>query len=183
MATMASSTKTKIGKEIAADQPGGPLGFLTTNSQWISLVMRLVLAGMWFMYSLPKLNSAEQNVQAVRNFQVLPESLVTAFGYGQPWFEMALGILLVLGLGTRLLAAMSALLLLVYIGGIVSLGARGIAISCGCGGGGGAVAKGQTRYTLDVLRDLAFMIPALWLLWKPASKLSLERALLGDPIV
>jgi uncharacterized membrane protein YphA (DoxX/SURF4 family) len=176
---MASSAR--AGDDASATT-GGLSGFLSANSQWISLLMRVLLAVMWFWYSLPKLTQPEQNVQAVRNFQILPESLVTTWGYAQPWLEMAFGLLLILGLGTRLVALFSALLLLTYIGGIASLGARGIAISCGCGGGGGQVLKGHTRYTLDVIRDLAFMIPAVWLLWKPASKFSLERVLLGDPI-
>jgi uncharacterized membrane protein YphA (DoxX/SURF4 family) len=171
-------------KASATDVPasGGIRGFVDTNQQWISLVMRLLLAAMWLNYSVGKLGSPETNAQSVRDFKILPESLVTPFAYAQPYLELALGLLLILGLGTRLVAIFSALLLLVYIGGIISLGARGIAISCGCGGSGGLVPKGHTRYTLDVLRDLLFMVPAAWLIWKPASKFSLERALLGDPI-
>ena len=179
---MTSMASPAPAKDKDAPAPGGLRGFVDTNQQWISLVMRVLLAVMWFKYSVGKLGSPESNAQSVRDFKILPESLVTPFGYAQPWFELALGLLLILGLGTRLVAIMSALLLLVYIGGIISLGARGIAISCGCGGGGGLVAKGHTRYTLDVIRDLIFMIPAVWLIWKPASKFSLERALLGDPI-
>ncbi|SRR5260221_585077 len=179
MTAMASNAR---AKNDAPTGSGGLRGFLGSYSQWISLVMRVLLAVMWLWYSLPKLSKPEQNVQSVRNFQILPESLVTTWGYAQPWLEMAFGVLLIIGLGTRLVALFSALLLLVYIGGISSLGARGIYISCGCGGAGGAVAKGQTHYTWDILRDVTFMLPALWLLWKPASKFSAERALLGDPI-
>jgi len=160
----------------------GLRGFLDTYQQWISLAMRLLLAAMWLKYSVGKLGSPEQNVQSVRNFKILPESLVSTFGYAQPWLELAFGVLLILGLGTRLVALFSALLLLVYIGGIISLGARGIAISCGCGGSGGLVPPGHTRYTLDVPRDLVFMLPAAWLLWKPDSKFSLDDVLLGEPI-
>lgn len=177
MTSMASKAPVKD-----AAPAGGVRGFVGAHQQWISLGMRLLLAAMWLKYSLGKLGSPESNAQSVRDFKILPESLVTPFGYAQPWFEMALGVLLILGLGTRLVAVLSALLLLVYIGGIISLGARGIAISCGCGGSGGLVAKGHTRYTLDVLRDLLYILPAAWLVWKPVSKFSLERALLGDPI-
>lgn len=161
---------------------GGIKGFVTGHQKWISLVMRLLLAAMWINYSIGKLGSPDQNVQNVRDFRILPESLVTPFGYAQPWIELAFGVLLILGLGTRIIAAFSALLLLTYIGGIMSLGARGIAINCGCGGVGGVVAKGHTRYTLDVIRDLVFLIPAAWLLWKPDSKYSLDDVLLGEPI-
>jgi len=150
---------------------------LDARSPWISLVARLLLGAMWLYYSVPKLTQPTQNVADVRDFRLVPRALVTSFAYAQPYLELAVGVLLIIGLGTRLIAAISALMLLVYVGGIISLGARGISITCGCGGGGGQVAEGHTRYTLDVLRDLLYLLPALWLLWKPQSKYSADAAL------
>lgn len=147
---------------------------------WVSLVARLGLAAMWLYYSVPKLGALDANVGAVKAFQILPSSLNHAFGYAQPFVEMAFGLLLILGIGTRLTAALSALLLLAYIGGIISLGARGIAINCGCGGIASQAAKGHTRYLLDVLRDVGYLVPAVWLLWKPTSPLSLDAVLLPE---
>ncbi len=72
--------------------------------------------------------------------------------------------------------------MLLYIGGIVSLGVRGIAINCGCGGIASTVAAGHTRYTLDVLRDIGYLVPAAWLIWKPFSPLALDAWLLGEPL-
>lgn len=157
--------------------PSSRFSLLDAQSSWISLLARLLLGAMWLYYSLPKLTQPTQNIADVRDFQILPSGLVKPFAYGQPYVELALGLLLIIGLGTRLVALLSVIMLLVYIGGIISLGARGISISCGCGGGGGQVAEGQTRYTLDVLRDLLFMLPALWLLWRPHSKFSADEAL------
>jgi uncharacterized membrane protein YphA (DoxX/SURF4 family) len=163
-----------------APEPAASGGGRTLAAPWISLAARLFLGGMWLYYCLPKLGSAQANAAAVRNFQLVPGGLVNTVGYAQPYVELALGLLLIAGLGTRLVAALSALLLLVYIGGIVSLGARGIHITCSCGGSGGQVAAGQTRYTLDVLRDVGYLVPALWLLWRPGSKFSADAALLPD---
>src|SRR5260221_200225 len=95
-----------------------PTSAFSIASPWISLVARLFLGAMWLYYCLPKLGSAEVNAAAVRNFQILPGGLVNTFGYAQPYVELALGLLLIAGLGTRLVAAFSGLLLLVYIGGI-----------------------------------------------------------------
>jgi uncharacterized membrane protein YphA (DoxX/SURF4 family) len=158
--------------------PSGWRAWLDGKSPWISLVVRLFMGAMWLYYSLPKLTSPEANIASVREFRLLPEGLTTTFAYTQPYLELAFGLLLIIGLGTRLVAAFSGVLLLVYIGGIISLGARGIAINCGCGGNGGAVAAGHTRYTADVLRDLGYILPALWLLWRPASRFSADAALL-----
>jgi uncharacterized membrane protein YphA (DoxX/SURF4 family) len=151
---------------------------LDARAPWISLVARLLLGAMWLYYCVPKLTQPTQNIANVRDFQILPSGLVSTFAYAQPYLELSIGLLLIVGLGTRLVALFSAILLLVYIGGIISLGARGISISCGCGGNGGTVAAGQTRYTLDVLRDVVFLIPVAWLLWKPRSKYSADDALL-----
>ena len=151
---------------------------LDARSPWISLVARLLLGAMWLYYCVPKLTQPTQNIANVRDFQILPSGLVNTFAYAQPYLELSIGLLLIVGLGTRLVALFSAVLLLVYIGGIISLGARGISISCGCGGSGGTVAAGQTRYTLDVLRDVVFLIPVAWLLWRPRSKYSADDALL-----
>lgn len=168
----------------AESKPTSGLGSgLAAVAPWISLVARLALGAMWLYYCLPKLGSPEVNSASVRNFQILPSGLVDTFAYAQPYVELALGLLIIAGIGTRLVAALSALLLLVYIGGIASLGARGIHITCGCGGAGSTVAAGHTRYTLDILRDIAYLIPAAWLLWKPESKYSADGALIPAPVV
>jgi uncharacterized membrane protein YphA (DoxX/SURF4 family) len=176
MATKGAVTANK--KQPVPEPPASGPSFLDAKAPWISLVARLLLGAMWLYYSLPKLTQPTQNISQVRNYQILPEGLVSTFAYAQPYLELALGLLLIVGLGTRLVALFSGILLLVYIGGIISLGARGISISCGCGGGGGLVEPGQTRYTLDVLRDVLYLIPALWLLWKPRSKYSADDVLL-----
>jgi uncharacterized membrane protein YphA (DoxX/SURF4 family) len=167
--------------ETAGSAPGWRAR-LDAASPWLSLAARLGLGAMWLFYSLPKLTTPDVNAADVRRFQLLPGSLVTTFAYTQPFLELALGLLLIVGLGTRLVAALSAVLLLVYIGGIISLGARGIHISCGCGGNGGTVAAGQTRYTLDVLRDIGYLIPAAWLVWRPASRFSADHVLIPEAV-
>ncbi|HEX4790934.1 MAG TPA: MauE/DoxX family redox-associated membrane protein, partial [Actinospica sp.] len=149
---------------------------------WISLVARAGLGAMWLYYAVPKLSySSDALGLAVRQYQILPAGAADTFGTVQPFLELALGLLAVVGLGTRVTAALSALLLLVYIGGIISLGARGIAINCGCGGIASKAEAGHTRYTLDVLRDIGYLVPAGWLIWKPRSPLALDSWLLGEP--
>jgi uncharacterized membrane protein YphA (DoxX/SURF4 family) len=157
-----------------------PKSAFATAVPWISLAARLLLGAMWLFYCLPKLGAADANAASVRNFKILPGGMVNTFAYAQPYVELALGLLAIAGLGSRLVAALSALLLLVYIGGIASLGIRGIHITCGCGGAGGQVAAGQTRYTLDILRDVLYLIPAAWLIWKPKSKFSADAVLLPE---
>ena len=164
------------------ERPGTVAARWTAAQPWISLVARLGLGVMWLYYAVPKLSYSSDALQlAVREYRILPDGLADVFGTVQPFLELALGLLVLIGLGTRLVAVLSGLLLLAYIGGIISLGARGIAINCGCGGIASTVAAGHTRYTLDVLRDVGYLIPALWLVWRPRSPLALDRWLLGEP--
>jgi uncharacterized membrane protein YphA (DoxX/SURF4 family) len=53
-----------------------------------------------------------------------------------PFFELAVGILLVLGASTRIAAFVSGLLMFAFIIGISQAWARGLSIDCGCFGGG-----------------------------------------------
>jgi uncharacterized membrane protein YphA (DoxX/SURF4 family) len=144
---------------------------------WIGTAARVGLAVVWGWAGFAKVGDPEAAAQAVRAYRLLPEALVKPFGYGLPFLEMALALLLLVGLGTRLVAALSGLLLLVYIGSIASVWARGISIDCGCFGGGGAVSASKTAYLQEILRDLGFLLVASWLMWRPRSRFSLDRLL------
>jgi uncharacterized membrane protein YphA (DoxX/SURF4 family) len=103
-------------------------------------------------------------------------------GAAQPFLEIALGLLLLAGLATRLVAGISAALLLVFIAGIISAWARGLQIDCGCFSSGGDLAAGkEAAYWLDILRDVGFLALAGILLWKPRSRFSVDRVLVGEP--
>ncbi|AUG76634.1 hypothetical protein CFP65_1756 [Kitasatospora sp. MMS16-BH015] len=142
--------------------------------QWFGLAVRLGLALVWAWAGLAKVSDPAEAAQAVRAYELLPESLVKPVGYGLPFLELALALLLLLGLGTRIVAVISALLLLTFIGGITSAWARGISIDCGCFGGGGAVDASQTEYLQEILRDTGFLLLAAWLIYRPRTKLSAD---------
>ncbi|KJS59200.1 MauE/DoxX family redox-associated membrane protein [Streptomyces rubellomurinus] len=144
------------------------------RTEWLGLAVRLGLAVVWGWAGLAKIADPAEAAQAVRAFEILPESLVKPVGYGLPFLELALALLLVTGLGVRLVAGVSALLLLTFIAGIASAWARGISIDCGCFGGGGHVDESQTKYLQEILRDTGFLLLAGWLLWRPRTKFSAD---------
>ena len=78
---------------------------------------------------------------------------------------------------TRATGIVSALLMLVFIAGIASAWARGLAIDCGCFGTGGPVDADETAYGLDIARDLGFMALGLFLAIWPRSRFALDGAL------
>jgi uncharacterized membrane protein YphA (DoxX/SURF4 family) len=148
-----------------------------TVAPWVTLAARLILGPVFIAAGLTELGDPLGAAEAVRAYQILPARLATLVGYGVPLLGIALGILLVVGLATRLAAVLQGLSLVVYIGGIVSVWARGISIDCGCFGGGGPVALGHTQYSLDVLRDAGLLALAVTVAAWPPGRFAIDRAL------
>ncbi len=117
----------------------------------------------------------QSSVAAVRAYRLLPSSVATIVGWGLPFAEIALGVLLLAGIATRLVAVASAVLLLIFIAAVTSAAARGLSIDCGCFGGGGDVAPGQAAYGIEIVRDVGLLLLAVWLVWQPRSRLTLDR--------
>jgi uncharacterized membrane protein YphA (DoxX/SURF4 family) len=142
---------------------------------WISTVVRLALGAVFVAASLSKIGKVDATVRAVRAYRILPESLVHPVAYALPYLELAVGVLLIIGLGTRIVAIIAGTMLLLFIAAVASAGARGLKIDCGCFGGGGPVV--HTHYLREIARDSAFFLLPLWLAIKPTSRLSLDGAL------
>lgn len=152
---------------------------LASVAPWASTAVRLLLAGVFLTAGGLKVVKPQTSVSAVQAYQLLPAGLATLVGWGLPFVEITLGLLLVVGALTRALAVASMVLLGVFIAGVLSAAARGLSIDCGCFGGGGAVAVGQTNYTSEVVRDGLLLLAAGWLCWHPRSRLALEPRELG----
>jgi uncharacterized membrane protein YphA (DoxX/SURF4 family) len=143
----------------------------------IGTLARLGLAAVWLISGGLKLADPEQTYVAVQAYDALPAGIVGAVAAALPFVEIALGLLLLAGLGTRLVAAASLVLLAAFIAGVAQAWARGLAIDCGCFGGGGAVDPAQTRYPQEIARDLGFALLAGWLLIRPRTLLALDGLL------
>lgn len=143
--------------------------------EWISTLARLVLAGVFIVAGAIKVLDPQTSVQAVRAYELLPEGIGTVVGWGLPFLEIALGLLLAAGLFVRTTAVIVAVVLVAFIAAVASAAARGLSIDCGCFGGGGAVAPEDTTYALEIVRDLCFLALAGWLIWRPTSRSSLDR--------
>ncbi len=156
----------------------GPTFAGSARQLWLSTLARVVLGGVLLYAGGIKVLEPDAAVRAVQAYRLLPPSVDDIVGYGLPLLEVAVGILLVLGLGTRVAAWLTGLLMVVFIAGIASAWARGLSIDCGCFGGGGDVSPdGRTaRYVSEILRDLLFLGLACWLAVFPASRFALDRA-------
>lgn len=145
---------------------------------WLGTAVRLGLAAVWLIAGGLKVGDLAAAGRAVNAYRLMPYDVATVVGAAQPFVELALGVLLLLGLATRLAAGVSAALLVLFIAGIVSAWARGLSIDCGCFSAGGDLAAGQRpNYLPEILRDLGFLVLAGFLLIWPRTHLSIDSRL------
>ncbi|WP_261575219.1 MauE/DoxX family redox-associated membrane protein [Frankia gtarii] len=151
-------------------------------SRSISTVLRLALGAVWLVAGLLKVNDPDGMLRSVRAFRILPEALVQPVAYSVPFLEIALGVLLIVGLAVRVTALLSALMFAVYIAAIASAAARGLRIDCGCfSSGGDLTADAPTHYTSELVRDSLLLVAATLLAWRPGGYLAVDR-LLDQPV-
>jgi uncharacterized membrane protein YphA (DoxX/SURF4 family) len=150
-------------------------------SSWVRLAARLLLAGVWLVAGGSKVGDLAASVRAVHAYDILPYDASRVVGATLPFIEIAVGLLLLVGFATRLAAAVSAGLMAMFVAGIASAWARGLRIDCGCFGGGGELAADQSpSYGWEITRDVALLAVALYLVFRPTSRLSLDNALIPE---
>lgn len=150
----------------------------STALPWASLMARLVGAGVFGYAGIAKIGDPAAGVRAVRAYKIVPEALVHPVAYGLPAFEIVLAALLLFGVATRVVGAIAAGLLVVFIAAVSSAGLRGLRIDCGCFGGGGQVE--QTHYLLEIGRDSLLLLLFLAVVFAKRSPFSVDGRLAAN---
>ncbi|MEN8661119.1 MAG: MauE/DoxX family redox-associated membrane protein [Lentimonas sp.] len=125
------------------------------------MVARLVVAGTFLLAALPKIGDPLAFAQAVAGFQLINGVLAHYVAIILPWFELIVGIGLVVPAIRRASGACISLLLITFIGLHASAWQRGLDISCGCFG---TATEPTTNYSLLILRNLLFLIAVIWVM-------------------
>lgn len=147
----------------------------TKVQPWVGLVARLVLAAVFIVAGALKVTDLDASGRAVVAYELMPADVALTVGAIQPFFEIVLGLLLLVGLATRFAAWVSAVTMVIFISGIVSAWARGLNIDCGCFSKGGPLPPGETPdYLPEILRDVLFLAMAVFLIVYPMSRFSLD---------
>jgi uncharacterized membrane protein YphA (DoxX/SURF4 family) len=146
-----------------------------TLQPWIGLISRVVLGGVLFAAGYLKAIAPDKSQMAVRAYDILPISVANFLGLVLPFLEIAIGVLLLLGALTRVMAALGGFTMIIFIIAISQAWARGLNIDCGCFGGGGAVEPGQTKYLQEILRDTGLALLAAYLIRYPVTKFSIDK--------
>lgn len=159
--------------------------FLIKNQPWTTLIARLVLGGVLLVAGGLKVFKPTESANATAAYKILPTELAHLVGYALPWLEVVIGLLLITGYMVRQAAVVGGLVMIVFIGAIISVWARGMLIDCGCFGGGGELDPSladQVRrtYFIEIMRDLGLALCALYLYFFPYGKLSIEKYQLTD---
>lgn len=151
-------------------------GRVATLRPWLVTLARLVLGGVWIVAGALKVTDLDASVRAVRAYRLLPEIVAQFVGAGLPMVEILLGALLVVGLGVRAAAAVSAVLMTAFVIGIASVWIRGLQIDCGCFGSGGQLAPGaRPTYGWELTRDVGLLLLAGMLARWPAGPWAIDN--------
>lgn len=151
---------------------------------WVGTLLRLVVGVVWIVAGAIKLPTPESSVTAVRGYQLLPIGTTDLIGHLLPILEIAVGVLLVLGLFTRVAAALSALMQIAFLIGIASVWIRHIPINCGCFGDGGATSWEQARsaYPWELARDTGLFLASAFLAVWPRTRVAVDGWLFPAPM-
>lgn len=146
-----------------------------TAQPWLSLVVRLAMAGILIAAAIPKALDIPQSIRAVRAYELLPEAVVPLVGTMLPFVELALALVFILGIFTRTAAVVWLLMMAGFLTGVIWAWANGLTIDCGCFGGGGQVDESETQYPMHVMERLGFIALGTYLAVWPRSKFSLDN--------
>jgi uncharacterized membrane protein YphA (DoxX/SURF4 family) len=148
-----------------------------SRARALSTAARWLIGGVYTVFGLAKLADIDTTIRSVRAYQLLPESIVPSVGTALPVVEIAVGVLLLLGLVTRPAAVVTGLLSLAFFIGVSLAWARGLSIECGCFGNGGYTSNPVPGYLRELAINTAMILASLWLIRRPMSWISLDGAL------
>lgn len=148
--------------------------------RWIGLGARLLVGGVWIWAGVLKLPHPETSITSVRAYQLLSPDLADLVGRTLPTLEILVGFCLVVGVFTRWVGGLSALMQLAFIIGIISVWSRGIAIDCGCFGSGGPAEDAFSKYPWEIARDTGLMALSILLVWRPRTAWALDNVVFPE---
>ncbi|WP_059005885.1 MauE/DoxX family redox-associated membrane protein [Streptomyces specialis] len=152
---------------------------MRVTKAWTGTAARLTLAAVLGFAGAVKFQDLAVADRSVAAYQIVPAETALLVGTALPFIEVAIAVLLAVGLATRAMATLTALLMAAYTAAIASVWARGLSIDCGCFGGGGTLTSGAERgYVIDIARDLLFLGAAVFLIRHPRTRYALDRRLL-----
>ncbi len=127
-------------------------------------ILRLALAAIFIGAAIAKIADPAKFHAAILTYRMLPEALVPAVALWLPWLELCTGLALLSPRHHRAALWLVVALNVVFLAAIGQAAVRGLDIVCGCFGRPASVRT--TGYATYLVRDVAFLAAAAWLLWR-----------------
>lgn len=138
-----------------------------TPKQWISLVARLGLGGLFLYASFHKISSPAAFVEAIENYHLfelnpLLMKMTNLWGLYLPWLEFFVGLFLIVGVYVEASALIISTLSGIFILAISQATLRGFSFSCGCLASEGKGAS-TSEIVFHIIGNLVLIAAGLWL--------------------
>ena len=127
----------------------------------VFIAARLALAAVFLWAAYTKLRDPWMIfAMEIDAMKIVPGSMVEFLARTMPWFELVLGVLLVVGIQTRYVASVATALLTVFFGTLLVLYLRGFQGDCGCFG------PGEQLGPKTLTRDGMLILLSIWVTWE-----------------
>lgn len=125
-------------------------------------IVRIGVGSIFLISCAEKILDPVAFAQIVTGYQLLPPGWVTLAAVIFPWVELFCGLALVFGRFDQGAAFLVCLMMTAFIFISIYNGYRGLNIACGCFS---LSAKEPSHIAVNIIRNLAILIPAAGLLW------------------
>jgi uncharacterized membrane protein YphA (DoxX/SURF4 family) len=134
------------------------------------LVLRLATAGLFVWAAVVKLADPRDFLFSINGFKIVPEHMLDPLAFMVPWTEMVCAAALIVGFWGRAAALVIGAMLVVFVGAILSVLARGMSVECGCFGDFSLLCRGGTIGWCNVGQNaLLFAIALPVMVWGPGA--------------
>ncbi len=142
---------------------------------WLSLFVRVFIGGYFVVAAIPKIIEPLAFATSIMHYGLAPSWSVNAAALVLPWLELIAGIGLIIGVRTKLQAALCGGMLVLFTAAVAYAVVLGLKIDCGCFGSSG----GDEVSWIKVLKNSAMILGCVYLWWSPRSILSIDHGLSG----
>lgn len=136
-------------------------------------VIRVLLGGLLLAAGSLKVGHSAELAVSIAGFRLLPAAIGGPLALALPYVELLLGVYLIAGLFTRIVAALCALQFVLYGGAVASAVVRHIPANCGCFGPNDATVADWPH----VAFDLMLVAASLFVAYNAPGALAVDRRL------
>jgi uncharacterized membrane protein YphA (DoxX/SURF4 family) len=137
-------------------------GRTISAARGLEILARIILGAVFVYAGAVKVSAPQPLADSIASFSILPRALIVPLALGLPPFEMASGVLVLIGRPRRVGALAVLIVTAVFLAALGSALARGITVDCGCFGPGTAAGT-RAKMWLDFGRDAALIAGAAFL--------------------